>query len=81
MKKIIKKIKGFLKSSSQSKCDGDVICFEWSENENAQYEKFAVEHFEECSTSTPWLCFKFANGKWYKKMICPVCGEEQIIKK
>lgn len=81
MKKIIKKIKDFFKSSLQSKCDGDVICFEWSEIENAQYEKFAVEHFEECSTSTPWLCFKFVNGKWYKKMVCPVCGEEQIIKK
>ena len=79
MENLLNKIKKWFKASFKK--NGGVICFEWSEKENAQYEKFAVEHFEECSTSTPWLCFKFANGKWYKKMICPVCGEEQIIKK
>jgi hypothetical protein len=51
MRKLVSKIKNFFRPSNEY---GDEhICFEWSEEENSQYEKFAVEHFEECSVPTP----------------------------
>lgn len=80
MRKLVSKIKNFFSPSND--CGDEHICFEWSEEENSQYEKFAVEHFEECGIPTPWLCFKYANGKWVKKMVCPACKTEYtIIKK
>lgn len=76
LKNIIEKIK---KLFLEKKIENNIICFEWSEEENSQYERFAVEHFEECGIPTPWLCFKYANGKWYKKLVCPVCNSEYVI--
>lgn len=77
---MFREIKKKIKSLFKHEDSGETICFEWSENENAQYERFAVEHFEECGVPTPWMCFKYANNKWYKKMVCPACGAEYIIK-
>ena len=80
MRTLFSKIKKFF--SSLNGCRNEHICFEWSEEENSQYERFAVEHFGECGVPTPWLCFKYANGKWAKKIVCPVCKKEYtIIKK
>ena len=51
MRKIFSKIKKFF---SPLKGGGnDYICFEWSEEENSQYERFAMEHFGECGVPTP----------------------------
>ena len=80
MRKIFSKIKKFLSPSND--CGKEQICFEWSEEENSQYERFTIEHFGECGVPTPWLCFKYANGKWVKKIVRPVCKTEYtIIKK
>ena len=73
------------KSFKRWLCHGDepesAICFEWDENDNAQYEQFAVEHFEECGVPTPWLCFKYVGRTLHKKMVCPVCGAEHHFSK
>ena len=41
MRKLVSKIKNFFSPSND--CGDEHIWFEWSEEENSQYERFAVE--------------------------------------
>ena len=83
MKNLFLKIKYFFHCllPYTNDCDEDQICFDWGEEENQQYNKFVDEHFKECGVKTPWLCFKYENGVWQKKLICPFCKKEQFLVK
>lgn len=69
----------FLKRIFSAEDEGGVIELEWNDEENESFNEFSLKHFKECSSTSPWLCSRYVNGKMLKKVVCPICGEEKII--
>lgn len=76
MSKIIDNIKSWICGTISKQ---SYIEFEWDEECNEKHNNFLLKHLEECSSASPWISFRYVEGKMLKKITCPICGEEMII--
>lgn len=76
MSKIIDSIKSWICGTISKQ---SYIEFEWDEECNEKHNSFLLKHLEECSSASPWISFRYVEGKMLKKITCPICGEEMII--
>lgn len=76
MNKLIDIIKSWICGTISNK---SYIEFEWNEECNEKHNSFLLKHLEKCSSASPWISFRYVEGKMLKKITCPICGEEMII--
>ena len=76
MSKIIDSIKSWICGTISKQ---SYIEFEWDEECNEKHNSFLLKHLEECSSASPWISFRYVEGKMLKKITCPICGDEMII--